>query len=128
MGLGLVLHEADQILDTGGIPLDDIVAIALLLFFGIRTLQVMPRLLAQRAPRALLLFEIRGDCCEQRPRGGQIPKTGVTRMLRCRDDKLRCLSQEAGDADDKAKEEEEEAQETVTAFNGGPLLLNRAPP
>jgi hypothetical protein len=26
--------------------------------------------------------------------------------------------QEAGNADDKAKEEEEEAQESVTAFNG----------
>lgn len=69
VGLGLVLHEADQIFDTGGIPLDDIVAIALLLFFGIRTLQ------------------------------------------------------EAGNADDKAKEEEEEAQETVTAFNDAAGLV-----
>ena len=40
VGLGLVLHEADNIFDTGGLPLDDIVAISLLLFFGIRTLQV----------------------------------------------------------------------------------------
>lgn len=40
VGLGLVLHEADNVFDTGGLPLDDIVAIALLLFFGIRTLQV----------------------------------------------------------------------------------------
>jgi hypothetical protein len=40
VGLGLVLHEADNLIDTSGIPLDDIVAIGLLLFFGIRTLQV----------------------------------------------------------------------------------------
>ena len=41
VGLGLVLHEADNLIDTSGIPLDDIVAIGLLLFFGIRTLQVV---------------------------------------------------------------------------------------
>ena len=40
MGLGLALHEADQLIDTHGVPLDDLVAVALLLFFGIRTLQV----------------------------------------------------------------------------------------
>ena len=43
MGLGLVLHEADNVFSpsVGGLPVDDIVAVALLLFFGIRTLQVL---------------------------------------------------------------------------------------
>lgn len=41
MGLGLALHETDQLIDTHGVPLDDLIAVALLLFFGIRTLQVL---------------------------------------------------------------------------------------
>lgn len=40
VGLGLVLHEADTIFDTGGLPLDDIVAVSLLLYFGVQTLRV----------------------------------------------------------------------------------------
>lgn len=64
VGLGLVLHEADTIFDTGGLPLDDIVAVSLLLYFGVQTLR------------------------------------------------------EAANADEKAKEEEEEAEETVSAFSG----------
>ena len=40
VGLGLVLHQADELIDTHGVPLDDLVAVALLLYFGIRTLQV----------------------------------------------------------------------------------------
>jgi len=35
-----VLHQADELIDTRGVPLDDLVAVALLLYFGIRTLQV----------------------------------------------------------------------------------------
>ena len=49
VGLGLVLHQADELIDTRGVPLDDLVAVALLLYFGIRTLQVRsPNLDAQR--------------------------------------------------------------------------------
>ena len=43
VGLGLVLHQADELIDTRGVPLDDLVAVALLLYFGIRTLQVRPQ-------------------------------------------------------------------------------------
>lgn len=47
VGLGLVLHEADNVFSPslGGLPVDDIIAVALLLFFGVRTLQVPSPLL-----------------------------------------------------------------------------------
>ena len=35
-----MLHQADELIDTRGVPIDDLVAVALLLYFGIRTLQV----------------------------------------------------------------------------------------
>ena len=40
VGLGLVLHQADELIDTRGVPIDDLIAVGLLLYFGIRTLQV----------------------------------------------------------------------------------------
>lgn len=95
VGLGLVLHEADNLIDTSGIPLDDIVAIGLLLFFGIRTLQV-GRLVAAACSSAADL---------------QSENVALVTLFTT-------VLQEAGNADDKAKEEEEEAQESVTAFNG----------
>lgn len=54
VGLGLALHEADQLIDTHGVPLDDLIAVALLLFFGIRTLQV------RTAPPSIVLKECEG--------------------------------------------------------------------
>lgn len=70
VGLGLVLHEADNVISApGGLPIDDLVALALLLYFGIRTLM------------------------------------------------------DASTADEKAKEEEEEAGETVSTFDVGAGLV-----
>jgi len=71
VGLGLVLHEADNVFSPslGGLPVDDIIAVALLLFFGVRTLQ------------------------------------------------------EAADADEKAAEEQSEADETVSSFDEGTGLV-----
>ena len=42
VALGEILHKADQVLPFNGIPVDDIAATALLIFFGVRTLQVRP--------------------------------------------------------------------------------------
>jgi putative Ca2+/H+ antiporter (TMEM165/GDT1 family) len=39
VGLGRVLHQLDEILPTAGLPLDDLLAVALLVWFGVRTLQ-----------------------------------------------------------------------------------------
>jgi len=38
VGLGRVLHEIDELFPDIGIPLDDVLAVALLVFFGIQTL------------------------------------------------------------------------------------------
>jgi len=39
VGLGRVLHELDELVPSVGIPLDDALAVALLLFFGVQTLR-----------------------------------------------------------------------------------------
>ena len=40
VALGELIHKADQVLPFNGLPVDDILATVLLIFFGIRTLQV----------------------------------------------------------------------------------------
>jgi len=41
VALGQVLHQLDEFLPFGrSVPLDDLLAVALLVFFGVRTLQV----------------------------------------------------------------------------------------
>ena len=39
MALGEALHELDSLLPASPLPLDDLLAVALLVFFGVRTLQ-----------------------------------------------------------------------------------------
>lgn len=40
VALGQVLHQLDEVLPFGrAVPLDDLLAVALLVFFGVRTLQ-----------------------------------------------------------------------------------------
>ena len=44
VALGQVLHQLDEFLPFGGtVPLDDLLAVALLVFFGVRTLQACAR-------------------------------------------------------------------------------------
>ena len=38
--LGQALHQVDELLPSSGLPFDDIAAAVLLVFFGIKTLQV----------------------------------------------------------------------------------------
>jgi hypothetical protein len=44
VGLGLVFHQADEAFASDSLPFDDLVAVALLVYFGVRTLQVGPNL------------------------------------------------------------------------------------
>ena len=41
--LGQALHQVDELLPSSSLPFDDIAAAILLVFFGVRTLQVGPR-------------------------------------------------------------------------------------
>ena len=52
VALGELIHKADTFLPFGGLPLDDILATALLIFFGIRTLQA--RKLTSRCAASIL--------------------------------------------------------------------------
>lgn len=40
VALGEALHELDNLLPASSLPFDDLLAVALLLFFGLKTLQV----------------------------------------------------------------------------------------
>ena len=40
--LGQALHQVDELLPSSSLPFDDIAAAVLLVFFGVRTLQVRP--------------------------------------------------------------------------------------
>ncbi len=37
-----MLHQVDELLPVGSIPFDDILAVGLLIFFGVKTLQAQP--------------------------------------------------------------------------------------
>ncbi|KIY99390.1 hypothetical protein MNEG_8572 [Monoraphidium neglectum] len=98
VALGQVFHQLDELLPASGVPFDDLVAVALLLFFGISTLK--------------------------RRRRGPAPLPGA-RLRRCRGSlesglagRPRAAPRRAGaaDADARAAEEKEEAGEVVSSL------------
>jgi putative Ca2+/H+ antiporter (TMEM165/GDT1 family) len=53
VALGQVFHKLDELLPQTGLPLDDVLAAVLLVFFGVKTLQVRLLLCAPEGPRSL---------------------------------------------------------------------------
>lgn len=60
VGLGQVLHQLDELLPANSLPLDDLLAAALLVFFGVKTLLVSPQAPAVAASCALSHSMYRG--------------------------------------------------------------------
>ena len=119
VALGELIHKADQVLPFNGLPVDDILATGLLIFFGVRTLQAGPR--CSRCCVHTSPHPLPGYDCTSAADQGHCQQAAVCIYPLSRMQHHVCL-QEAGNAETGAEEERGEAQEAVTKLEAGEVF------
>jgi putative Ca2+/H+ antiporter (TMEM165/GDT1 family) len=111
-----VFHQLDELLPASSVPFDDLLAVALLLFFGITTLKVGPGRGARARTHARTHARLPGRCLHERET--TLPQGNARTRAPPNPSTPRAARQGAADADARAAEEKDEAGEVVARLGG----------